>query len=69
MAWAGLVIEAGEAVTHVVPVYEASSLKHAIARMDLAGRHLTNWMNVLLADVGFNFSTSVEMEIVKEMKE
>ena len=65
----GLVIDAGEAVTHVVPVYEASSLKHAIARMDFAGRHLTNWMKYLFEEMGVNFTTSTEMEIVKEMKE
>ena len=33
----GLVFDAGDGVTHLVPVFEAFSLKHAIRRIDLAG--------------------------------
>jgi actin, other eukaryote len=65
----GLVFDAGDGVTHVVPVYEAYSLNHAIARMDLAGRDMTHWMKELLTEVGASFSTTAELEIVKEIKE
>lgn len=33
----GLVIEIGDGVTHVVPVYNGATLNHAVCRSDLAG--------------------------------
>lgn len=56
----GLVFDSGDGVTHVVPVYEAFSLKHAIARMDLAGRDLTQHMRDLLCESGVNLSSTAE---------
>jgi len=65
----GLVYDSGDGVTHVVPVYEAFSLKHAIARMDLAGRDLTHWMRDLLTEAGVTLSSTGELEIVRDIKE
>lgn len=65
----GLVYDSGDGVTHTVPVYEAFSLKHAINRMDLAGRDLTHWMKDILCEAGANFSSTGELEIVKDIKE
>jgi len=65
----GLVFDAGDGVTHLVPVYEAYSLQHAISRMDLAGRDLTNWLKDILTESGITLSSTAELEIVKEIKE
>lgn len=61
--------DAGDGVTHLVPVFEAFSMKHAISRVDLAGRDLTYYMKDLLCEAGMNFSSTAEVDIVRDIKE
>ncbi len=65
----GLVCDSGDGVTHIVTVYDGYSIKNAIARMNLAGRNLTNYMQKHLAEDGYSFSSTAEKEIAKSIKE
>mmetsp|Transcript_13132 Transcript_13132/g.21059 ORF Transcript_13132/g.21059 Transcript_13132/m.21059 type:complete len:287 (-) Transcript_13132:667-1527(-) len=65
----GLVLDSGEGVTHAVPVFEGFALPHAMQRIDVAGRDVTEYLQRLLRKAGYNFHTSAEMEVVRNIKE
>ncbi|CAN0019975.1 unnamed protein product [Ectocarpus sp. 6 AP-2014] len=65
----GVVLDSGDGVTHCVPVYEGFAVRHAITRIDVAGRDVTERLQLLLRRAGHNLHTSAEMEVVRQMKE
>ena len=44
----GTVIDCGHSLTYCVPIYEGYAIPHAIIKMPLAGRELSNFMFEML---------------------
>lgn len=65
----GVVIDTGDGVTHVVPVFEGYVPQHLICRLDVAGRHITQYLIKLLLLRGYAFNRTADFETVRQIKE
>ena len=65
----GISVDIGDGISHFVPIYYGCSIPHAMIRINLAGRDLTQYMNQLLENKGLKFDTMAEKEIIKDIKE
>lgn len=64
-----MVLDAGDGVSHAVPVYEGFAIPSSIRRIDIAGRDVTEHLQLLLRKSGYVFHTSAEKEVVRTIKE
>lgn len=65
----GIVVDSGDGVTHICPVYEGFALPHLTRRLDVAGRDITRYLIKLLLLRGYAFNHSADFETVRMMKE
>ncbi|KAG4075531.1 hypothetical protein HA402_003356 [Bradysia odoriphaga] len=65
----GVVIDSGDGVTHICPVYEGFTLPHLTRRLDIAGKDITRYLIKLLLLRGYAFNHTADFETVRMMKE
>ncbi|XP_023236423.1 actin-related protein 2 isoform X2 [Centruroides vittatus] len=65
----GVVVDSGDGVTHICPVYEGYALSHLTRRLDIAGRDITRYLIKLLLLRGYAFNHSADFETVRMIKE
>ncbi|MHA1242271.1 MAG: actin, cytoplasmic 2, partial [Promethearchaeota archaeon] len=65
----GLVIEIGDSLTRIVPIYEGYKLDHAIRILEIGGRTLTKFMEKILGAKGYSSDSSIRKELVRALKE
>ncbi len=65
----GTVVDMGDGVTHVVPVYDGWVPPNLIRRLDVAGRHVTQYFIKLLLLRGYALNRSADFETARQIKE
>ena len=65
----GVVVDSGDGVTHIVPVYESTVLNHLTRRLDVAGRNVTSNLIALLLRRGYALNRTADFETVRQIKE
>ena len=60
----GIVLESGDGISQIVPMYEGFSIQRAIKRLNLAGSDLTSWMKKLI-----DKKDNIKNEFVRNIKE
>ncbi|MFX0094948.1 MAG: actin, cytoplasmic 2, partial [Candidatus Hodarchaeota archaeon] len=65
----GLVVDIGESKIQVVPIYEGFVISHAVKRLDVGGRDITEFLRRLLLQRGYKFTGSIERDWVRDIKE
>jgi len=64
----GMVLDAGHGVCHTVPIFDGYALPHAISRLGIAGKDLTEYLMRILKERGHDFTSPSDKEIVQDIK-
>jgi actin-related protein len=65
----GCVIDSGYGSSYTVPIYEGYSSPNTIQELELGGRHLDDYLNKILLEKGYEFTTPLELELLSEIKQ
>jgi len=65
----GVVLDSGESISHVVPIFESYAIPHATIKIALGGCDLTNYLRKILKEREITFNNQNESHIVQDIKE
>lgn len=65
----GIVLDSGESISHVVPIFESYAIPHATIKIALGGCDLTNYLRKILKEREITFNNQNESHIVQDIKE
>ncbi len=65
----GTVIDSGDGVTHIIPVFEGYVIGSCIKHIPLAGRDVTNFVVQQLRDRGEELPAEMALDLSKKIKE
>jgi len=65
----GVVVDSGDGVTHIIPVFDGFALPHLTKRLDVAGRDITRHLIKLLLLRGYAFNRTADFDTVRQLKE
>ncbi|XP_069893270.1 actin-related protein T2 [Dipodomys merriami] len=65
----GLVVDSGDGVTCTVPIFEGYSLPHAVSKLYVGGKDITESLTRLLLASGRTFPCSLDKTLVDDIKE
>ena len=62
---AGVVVDSGDGVTHIVAVYDGFTIPSITKRLDIAGRDITQYLIELLLVHGYVFNKTADFDTVR----
>jgi len=65
----GIVVESGADVSHAVPIFEGYALPHAILRLEMGGKDISELLTKEFAEKSSSNQYQLSQEIVKDIKE
>lgn len=65
----GVVLDSGDGVTHIVPVFDSIVLERCTKRVDIAGRNITRHLVELLQQRGYALNSTADLDTVRAIKE
>ncbi|OHS97923.1 actin [Tritrichomonas foetus] len=65
----GLVVDSGESMTDILPVFECYPMYHVFSRLPIGGSHINSYLKRLLMQSGIEINESNENQLLNDIKE
>lgn len=65
----GIVCTCGDALSHILPIYEGFQLPEAMISLNLGGRDVTEFLDRILEEKGYSFTFENRSALLNEVKE
>ncbi|KAH0788897.1 Act1p [Histomonas meleagridis] len=65
----GTVIDSGETLTHILPVFECFGMTHVQSKLEVGGRQLNGYLKKLILQSGVKLPSGYERESIRDIKE